>query len=179
MLWLMVLLRVVSNPFSNVFQKMLTRRQADPLFIIFATHGLLSLVCLPLGLSFVPQLSGDFWVNIVICAALAVAANVLIVQAVKVSDLSLLGPINAYKPIVSLIPAMVLLREIPAPAGLGGIGLIVAGSYCLGPMNPRATAARRLRGCSPTAACNTAWLRWSSRPSRRSSSSGRCWSPRR
>jgi hypothetical protein len=37
-------------------------------------------------------------------AALAVAANWLIIEAVRRSDLSLLGPINAYKPWVSLVP---------------------------------------------------------------------------
>ena len=32
MLWLLVAVRVVANPLSNVFQKHLTGRSADPLF---------------------------------------------------------------------------------------------------------------------------------------------------
>jgi drug/metabolite transporter (DMT)-like permease len=129
--WLMVCVRIVANPFSNVFQKVLTRRSADPLFIILATHALLTLLCLPLCLRFGRGLPQEFWVNIFICAALAVAGNAMIVQALKLSDLSVLGPINSYKPIVSLVPGIFLLREIPSAGGLAGIGLIVAGSYFL------------------------------------------------
>jgi hypothetical protein len=42
-----VLTRIFANPLSNVFQKKLTKRAADPLWIIFVTHLLLSLACLP------------------------------------------------------------------------------------------------------------------------------------
>src|SRR3954468_24424876 len=55
----------------------------------------------------------------------------MIVRALELSDLSVLGPINAYKSVVSLIPAAVLLHEVPGLAALSGIGLIVAGSYGL------------------------------------------------
>jgi drug/metabolite transporter (DMT)-like permease len=131
MMWLVVLLRIVSNPFSNVFQKALTRKTADPLFIICATHGLLSLVCVPACLLCWGGLPGEFWANIAICAILAVAGNALIVKAVELSDLSVLGPINAYKAVVSLIPGMILLHEMPGVGGLAGIALIVGGSYFL------------------------------------------------
>ncbi len=130
-IWLCVLVRVVANPCSNVFQKVLTRKAAAPLFIICATHGLLSLACVPFVLLFPPPASADFWLNISACAALAVAGNVLLVRAVKLSDLSVLGPINAYKPVVSLVPGLILLHESPGLLGLGGIALVVAGSYGL------------------------------------------------
>lgn len=45
---LYVAARIVANPFSNVFQKQLAQRSADPLFIIGATHALLTLATLPL-----------------------------------------------------------------------------------------------------------------------------------
>jgi drug/metabolite transporter (DMT)-like permease len=45
------------------------------------------------------------------------------------SDLSILGPINAWKPVVSLVPGMLLLHEFPGWLGVTGIVLIVAGSY--------------------------------------------------
>jgi len=129
MVWIFASIRIVSNPFSNVLQKALTRRSADPLFIICVTHGLLSIGCLPLVFRHSTGLKGDFWLNITLCAVLAVAGNALLVQALKVSDLSVLGPINAYKSVVSLLPGLILLGEVPKPAGLAGIGLIVAGSY--------------------------------------------------
>ncbi len=129
MFWLWVLIRIVANPFSNVFQKLLTRNDAGPLFIICVTHGLLSLACVPIFIFFLTPLSGEFWFNIVICTFLCVCGNVLIVEALKRSDLSLLGPINAYKSVISLIPGMILLNEFPGLLGLSGIVLIVVGSY--------------------------------------------------
>jgi len=131
MIWLCVFVRIVANPFSNVFQKLLTRRAANPLFIICATHALLSLAVAPIVLFFLPPLSAEFWWNIAICTLLNVAGNALLVQAVKLSDLSVLGPINAYKAIVSLLPGMILLHEIPGAAGLSGMLLILAGTYFL------------------------------------------------
>jgi drug/metabolite transporter (DMT)-like permease len=128
-LWLCVLVRIAANPFSNVIQKLLTRRGADSLFIIFAVHGLLSLACAPVILFCLQPLPAEFWVFMSIGALFTVSGNVLIVAAVKRSDLSVLGPINAYKAIVSLVPGFILLHEIPGPTGLCGIALIVAGSY--------------------------------------------------
>lgn len=129
--WIGVAIRILANPFSNVFQKMLTRRAVDPLSVVCATHLLLSLTCLPVLLSQLPPLSWDFWWNICVSAGLCVMGNALIVLALQKSDLSVLGPINAYKSVVSLIPGLILLGEFPVPIGLAGIALIVAGSYFL------------------------------------------------
>jgi drug/metabolite transporter (DMT)-like permease len=62
------------------------------------------------------------------CGALAVAGNVLLVAALRSTDLSVLGPINAYKAIVSLALGVVLLGEIPPVFGAVGILLTVDGS---------------------------------------------------
>jgi drug/metabolite transporter (DMT)-like permease len=64
-----------------------------------------------------------------ICATLAVASNVLLVYALQSADLSVLGPINAYKSVVSMVLGVFLLGEIPGPMGAAGVLLIVAGSY--------------------------------------------------
>lgn len=130
MLWFFIVLRIVSNPLSNVFQKVLTRRAADSLFVIAATHAILTLAVLPL-LLILPLPERAFWPQIALCAALAVAGNALIVQALRLADLSILGPINAYKSVVSLLPGLIFLGEVPRPLGMAGIALIVAGSYCL------------------------------------------------
>ena len=39
---LFVAARIVANPISNVFQKQLAQQSAEPLFIIGATHALLT-----------------------------------------------------------------------------------------------------------------------------------------
>jgi drug/metabolite transporter (DMT)-like permease len=130
MIWLFVAVRVLANPFSNVFQKLLTRRGSNAFFVIAAAHGLMALGCLP-SLHLLLGQSHTFWLNVSLCAVLAVAGNAMIVRALELSDLSVVGPINAYKSVVSLIPAAVLLHEVPGAAALSGIALIVAGSYWL------------------------------------------------
>lgn len=123
--------RIVANPFSNVCQKLLTRDGANPLVVVCVTHALLSAACLPAVPWIAPTPRADFWSNMAIGALLNVAGNALLVQAMKLSDLSVLGPINACKSVVSLLPAVVLLGEVPSSAALAGIALIVAGSYGL------------------------------------------------
>jgi drug/metabolite transporter (DMT)-like permease len=127
---LVVIARIVTNPLSNVFQKQLAQRSAEPIFIIAATHGLLTALALPLLLGRpLDALGGPFWANMLTAVVLAVAGNVLLVYALRSADLSVLGPINAYKAVLSLVLAMVLIGEVPTLFGLIGVSLIVAGSY--------------------------------------------------
>jgi drug/metabolite transporter (DMT)-like permease len=140
---LFVAARIVANPVSNAFQKQLTQRSASPLFIIGATHALLTLVCLPcLFLGPRPlQLGPGFWPNILLCASLAVAGNVLLVHALQTADLSVLGPINAYKSVIGLVLGVFLIGEVPTPMGAAGVLLILAGSYFV--IDPDASQPRR------------------------------------
>lgn len=121
--------RVLANPVSNVFQKQLAQRHADPLFVILATHAVLSAAVLPVAWRWgLPPLAHVFWTDAVVAAVLAVASNALLVAALARTDLSLLGPVNAYKAVVSLALAAVLVGEVPTPLGLAGVLLILGGS---------------------------------------------------
>ena len=120
------------QPAFELFQKQLTQRSANPVFIIAVVHATLTAMCLPLllvrgTLAIAP--GPEVWVNMVICALLAVAGNVLLVHAVKAVDLSVLGPINAYKSVVGLVLGIFLIGERPTAMGVAGTLLIVAGSY--------------------------------------------------
>jgi drug/metabolite transporter (DMT)-like permease len=126
---LFVAVRILANPASNVFQKQLAQRAADPLFIIGATYALLTPACLAALLWASPlPASPLFWINIGIAAVLAVSGNVLLVYALRAGDLSVLGPINAYKALLSLVLGIFLVGEIPTAAGVAGMLLILAGS---------------------------------------------------
>ena len=126
---LFVAVRILASPVSNVFQKQLVQRSANPVFIIGATHALLTLGCLPLVFVGSLPLDPRFWTNIVICAALAVSGNVLLVCALSSTGLSVLGPINAYKSVIGLVLGIFLIGEVPTLMGTAGVLLIVAGSY--------------------------------------------------
>ena len=129
---LFVLVRIVANPLSNVFQKQLTRRAASPVFIIGAVHVVLAVACLPLW--FVPDAitlrrGPELWGTMTVCACLAVSGNALLVAAVRSTDLSILGPINAYKSVLGLVLAIALIGEWPTIPGVVGVLMILAGSY--------------------------------------------------
>jgi drug/metabolite transporter (DMT)-like permease len=126
----LILIRIVSNPLSNLFQKKPVSGKSNSLFIIFVTYALLTLASLPLIKQiFTANLPFEFFSYMILCAVLAVLGNTLLVKALSYSDLSLLGPINSYKPVVGMICGIILLWEIPSPLGLVGVGLIIFGSY--------------------------------------------------
>lgn len=135
MLWMCVAIRVLVNPLSNVFQKILTGRGVSPTVVVGATHALLALVSLPLLAIEPPPGTSLFWSSMAVSAVLAVAGNILLVKAMQMTDLSILGPVNSYKAVVSLVPGIVLLNEVPSWEALAGVGLIVAGSYFIADRN--------------------------------------------
>ena len=122
--------RILVNPLSTVFQKYLTQRQAHPLFVVAGTYGLLSIGCL-IYLFRVPPIAlpNSFWSDSLIFNALAVAGNYFLVKSLQHGDLSVLGPVNAYKSLISLVFGLFLLGEVPNEWGIAGMLLIVIGSY--------------------------------------------------
>ena len=128
---LFVLVRIVANPLSNVYQKQLTQKSANPVFIIGAVHAVLTAGCVPVWLvpgAMALQRGPELWPTMATCAVLAVAGAALLVAAVRSTDLSILGPINAYKAVVGLVLGIVLIGELPTMAGVLGVLMILAGS---------------------------------------------------
>jgi drug/metabolite transporter (DMT)-like permease len=127
---LAVVLRILSNPLGNVFQKQLTANGKHPLFVNFLTYFLLSIVCLAIA-PFIHwhQLPSSFWVYSVLGGIAGALGNGFLVKALQGGELSVLGPINAYKAVVGIIGGIILLGEIPNVWGLLGIALIIYGSY--------------------------------------------------
>ncbi|EGL53377.1 permease of the drug/metabolite transporter superfamily [Methylophaga aminisulfidivorans MP] len=131
---LVVLSRLLFSAFSNVFQKQLTHRGFDSLFIVFSAYIVLAVICLPLLFLFDPfSLTATFWINIFFAALLDMAGTVYLVISLSKTDLSVFGPLNAYKVVVSMILAMIFIGEIPNLQGFFGVAVIVAGSYFLFP----------------------------------------------
>lgn len=125
-----VLLRVLSNPLGNVFQKQLTNRYNHPLLINFFTFLLLSLCCvIPAAQVRWQELPFEFWMYCVLAGIVGATGNGFLVKALQCGDLSVLGPINSYKSVVGIIVGIFLLGEIPNLWGIAGMALIVYGSY--------------------------------------------------
>lgn len=127
---LAVALRIVSNPLANVFQKRLTTGGLHPLLVNFLTYFFLSIASVSIAFNiFWPRLSTPFWIYSILAGIVGAVGNGFLVKALQQGDLSVLGPINAYKAVVGLITGIFLLGEWPSGWGVLGTALIIGGSY--------------------------------------------------
>lgn len=132
--------RLLFSSFANVFQKKLTLQGLHPFFIVMTSYLVLTVICVPLLWTFNPvELSQSFWVNIFFAALFDMAGTLFLVMSLSKTDLSVFGPLNAYKVVISMILAMLFIGEIPSTQGFIGVAIIVLGSYFLFPPNSNAT----------------------------------------
>ena len=125
-----IVLRIFSNPAANVFQKQLTARGHHPLLVNFLTYFLLSAVCIVIAVRTpFSDLTAEWWMYSLLAGIAGACGNGFLVKALEKGELSVLGPINAYKSVVGMLVGIVLLREIPNAWGIVGMLLIIAGSY--------------------------------------------------
>ncbi len=123
-----ILLRIFSNPVAGVFQKRLSVNNSS-VIINFYSYLILSLMCLfKLPILFDYDFTLKFFCLTFLCGFLCSMGMVCMIKAVNIGELSVLGPINSYKSIISLFIAFLLLKEIPSVWGLIGMVLIVWGS---------------------------------------------------
>ena len=127
---LAVIFRIFSNSMANVYQKQLTSEGVSPFLINFIMYLGLSIFCLPfvLGVDFA-SFSISLWVNAILGGICGALGNSYLVRALRQGDLSVLGPINAYKSVVAMVFGIVMLKEIPSILGVLAVFLIVFGSY--------------------------------------------------
>ena len=143
--------RLLFSTVSSVLQKQLTQRGLSPQDVVAATYLVLAALALPgIWLIDLGTLSPDFWRNISLASALDVAGWLFLVLSLAQTDLSIFGPLNAYKVVISMLLAILFLGETPSLQGLSGVALILAGSFLLMPAHrqasPRWTALLRARG---------------------------------
>jgi drug/metabolite transporter (DMT)-like permease len=137
--------RLVFSSFANVFQKKLTHQGLHPFFIVMASYLVLSIICIPLLWTFdLSKLNQTFWLNIFFAALLDMAGTLFLVMSLSKTDLSVFGPLNAYKVVISMLLAMIFLGEIPSTQGFIGVGIIVIGSYFLFPATAQFNSNRLL-----------------------------------
>lgn len=126
--------RLIFSITSNVYQKKLSHIGLHPFYIVATTYFVLSLLAAPLlGMIEIGQLSHAFWLNVLLASILDVGGWMFLVMSLSKTDLSVFGPLNAYKVIFSLLLALVFLNEIPSVQGLIGVFVIIIGSFFLTP----------------------------------------------
>jgi len=123
-------IRIFSNCIGNVYQKKLTEVNCNPFVINFVTYVFLSIFFIPFlliyGFNSVQQ---GFWGYAAIVGALGALGNGFLIKALQDGELSVLGPINSYKPIFGLLFAFLLLKELPSLYACIGIVLIILGTF--------------------------------------------------
>ena len=120
-----ILIRIFSNSYLNVFQKILTTRGEKSSVINFYTYLGLSLA----GVLFLHQVSLNILPLVLIMGFLGALGNFFIIKALSIGELSTLAPINSYKPVVALIFGIIFLHEIPTISALLALVLIITGTY--------------------------------------------------
>ena len=141
--WLLILVRITGAVFSNVSQKKLALAGFHPFYIVMAFYALTSLIALPfLPWISVSTLPTTFWLNISAAAVLDMAAFLFLVLSVSRTDLSVFGPLNAYKVVFSAVLAFFILGEVPQLQGMIGMSIIIAASYLLFPPSASQSGAR-------------------------------------
>lgn len=72
-----------------------------------------------------------FWRDILLGGGLDAIGNLAMVAALRGTDLSIFGPLNALRPILALAGGWLFLGESPSSAGLTGIGITFLGALVL------------------------------------------------
>jgi drug/metabolite transporter (DMT)-like permease len=125
-----VIIRILVNPFSNVLQKQITIKGQHPLFINLFTYLVLAIISIVFIFDIsVQSLDSSFWWYSLAGGITGALGNGFIIKALEKGDLSVLGPINAYKSIIGMVFAYLLIKEVPNTWGLLGMALIIIGSY--------------------------------------------------
>ena len=125
---LFLIIRILSNPIANLFQKKLATDNSS-VTINFYSFLFLSIFSIPLWKS-INFLSYDFyfWFIVFIAGLFCTLGTLFLIKAMEIGELSVIGPINSYKSFIGLITAFFLLGEIPSLFGLLGMVLIIWGS---------------------------------------------------
>lgn len=78
-----------------------------------------------------PQLDRVFWTAVVVGTTISVVAAILAYKAIRISEISLVGPISAFNPVFTAIIAYMFLKETISLRQVLGILTIVLGAYVL------------------------------------------------
>ena len=131
MIWLIpALLNPVSESTRSLFIKKASG-QVDPLVISWS-NNIIPFFLFPISLFFVDlRFNTQFWIGFAGSGTIQIINTVLYMRAISKGEISTVMPMLSFTPLVLLITAPILVGEFPSLIGLGGVVLVVAGSYLL------------------------------------------------
>ncbi len=128
-----ILIRIISSSFLNMFQKLLTKNNLSSSCVNFNSYFGLCLLTFPIFcLSFDKiNYTNVLVYNVLLMGVFGALGNYFIIKALSLGQLSIVAPINAYKPIVALIVGFLYLHEVPSFFSLFGIFIIIISTFLL------------------------------------------------
>lgn len=133
----LLLIRVAASAWASVLQKQLFAQGYRPTEIVYRGLAWMTIASTPAVIASYLMHPNDGTPWSAMAFPLAVAClldgvgNVLLVASIGRGELSVIGPINSYKPLVGLLGAWWWLGERPGSLSLLGMGVILAGTWCL------------------------------------------------
>lgn len=132
-----VLIRVVLSVSASAIQKRLLLDRAGVHHTWILTYSIMLAPAVLLAWLKSASIGRDFWLNILLGGGLDAIGNLAMVAALRGTDLSIFGPLNALRPILALFFGWFLLGEAPTAVGLIGIAVTVFGAVVLFSGNQR------------------------------------------
>src|SRR5262245_29899648 len=126
-----VLLRVTLSVSANAVQKRLLLNRAGVYHTWILTYSIMLGPAVLLAMLRRTPAGFGFWRDIVLGGGLDAIGNLAMVAALRSTDISVFGPLNAFRPILALIFGWLFLKETPSALGLTGVGITVAGGVIL------------------------------------------------
>lgn len=129
--WLLALIAA----FAEASKDLLTKRWIDKIDETVVAFGLalfsLPIIVLALLFKGLPAVGANYWYYQSAGTVLDVVGILLYLKAVKSSDLSVILPLKMLTPLFMLILSPIMIGEYPTLIGIGGVFLIILGSYLL------------------------------------------------
>jgi drug/metabolite transporter (DMT)-like permease len=126
--------RIAGSCLASIVQKRLFMAGQSSTVIVAISISLVAIMALvlePAGITELVELPAVFWKFILISALLDTFGNVLLVHSVGAGELSIVGPLNSYKPLIATLLGIFILQEVPSVLGIFGMVAILLGSWLL------------------------------------------------
>lgn len=145
-MWIaLTLLTAVCTALRDVASKRAVRG-ADPILVALGVAGVPAVGLGAIVLAGGPSAPGPgFVLALAVSGGINAVATPMIVVALQRSDLSLVAPVTSLTPLFMVATGAAVLGELPEPAGLVGVAVIVVGAYLLSVSEVRAGPLEPLR----------------------------------
>lgn len=123
--------RLAGSVWASILQKQLLTSGTGSGRLWLATYLCLLLPGVCVFTAFPGHTGPGFWINALVAAVFDVAGNLAMASALRVTDLSIFGPLNAFRPALAGFAGWILLNEVPTQGGFAGVAIITAGAFWL------------------------------------------------